>query len=165
MYYIWCKPPKMKHYLFVFLLLAGVLARGQQISKLNLHYAADQVQLEIGDARSLVIAGTLLTCSSVGFGAAARGIGRLVYNAQYNHYEKELNGSCSPGGCSRPLPKMPVDHSLAATYGVAVPIACAGLALTAIGATRLVQWKARKRELKMQTGILNDGTVGLALAF
>ena len=57
------------------------------------------------------------------------------------------------------------DYSSPILWITSIPFLAPGIPVLAIGLTQQHKWKKINTELSIQTGIMNDGTLGLAMAF
>lgn len=154
----------MKHFVVIILLLAfysSVSAQSDSLSRQPKRQYTSRDSLynnRLNSSGNLMIAGGVGLCVAGGY---------LVYQG-YNVY------TTKPGLPQNPTPEqisirdseIARNHKQGTIYYAVSGVALAGgIILTAFGARNKVEFKQRKRMMELQSGILDNGQLGLALNF
>jgi hypothetical protein len=153
--YIWCM---RNHFIILCLLLFSAHAKAQTDTasvekpspRIYTHY--DSVRLsKLNSSGNLMIAGGVGLCLAGGY---------LLYQGN-----KVYTSPATPGSAN-PNEETTRNRNQGTIYYAAGGIAIAGgIVLTAFGARNKVDFKARKRKMEFQSGILDNGRLGIALNF
>lgn len=147
----------MKHFLFLLLFsaFATIVSAQTDSSSVKIPHRdythRDSVYMaKLNSNGNLMIAGGVGLC----------GIGGYLFYQGHSVYTTKSTSATDPDGENARNRKQGTIYYVAAGVGIA-----GGIILTALGAKNKVEFKQRKRLMEMQSGILDNGRIGLALNF
>ena len=150
----------MKHTLFILIFLVSAMAVWGQSDSSSVKNSSrtyshrDSVYLaKLNSNGNLMIAGGVGLCGVGGY---------LIYQG-WKIYNNPVTNIIDPNAQKT---QTDLNHKQGTIYYVAGGVGIAGgIILTALGAKNKVEFKQRKRLMELQSGILDNGSLGLALNF